>query len=56
MGDCCQMVTRTSPLAPLPLSKLKTFFFFSRTDLQNAKLKDADSNFIYFEQSTTNSL
>lgn len=51
MGDCCQTVTCTAPLAPLPFSKSKTLFP-PHTDLQNAMFKDANSNFIYFEQRT----
>ena len=51
MGDCCQRLTHTAPLAPLPLSKLKLFFIHT-LDLQNAKFKDGYSNFIYLEQST----
>lgn len=50
-GSCCQLVTPATPLAPLSFSKVKTFFVH-KLDLKNAKFKDANSNGIYFEQST----
>lgn len=48
-GSCCQLVTPTSPLAPLSLSKLKSFLVH-RLDLNNAKSKDASSNGIFLNK------